>query len=181
MPPDCPAWAGELFGELAQDGLSVYRVVEVLGLLDATRGNMTGQAIQGWGEDDGTAKWLSMVVQARRDAGGRFEAAHVVAEIEVVENILGDLRAELQRPGVVEDELGPEVEPEVAEPDRNGHAEDDGDSWLHPDHQDHAQVKPNGKGQYREKNCIPAIISLHYHRSPQPPVLYYCHCRFALS
>ena len=29
--------------------------------------------------------------------------------------------------------------------------------------------------------CIPAIISLHYHRSPQPPVLYYCHCRFALS
>ena len=95
MSPDCPAWAGELFGELAQDGLSVYRVVEVLGLLDATRGNMTGQAIQGWGEDDGAAKWLSMVVQARRDAGGRFEAAHVVAEIEVVE-------------------LGPEVEPEVA-------------------------------------------------------------------
>ena len=87
MSPDCPAWAGELFGELAQDGLSVYRVVEVLGLLDATRGNMTGQAIQGWGEDDGAA------------------------EIEVVE-------------------LGPEVEPEVAEPDRNGHAEDDGDSWL---------------------------------------------------
>ena len=29
--------------------------------------------------------------------------------------------------------------------------------------------------------CIPALISLHYHRSPQPPVLYYCHCRFALS
>ena len=31
------------------------------------------------------------------------------------------------------------------------------------------------------RNCIPALISLHYHRSPQPPVLYYCHCRFALS
>ena len=29
--------------------------------------------------------------------------------------------------------------------------------------------------------CIPALISLHYHRSPQPPVLYYCHRRFALS
>ena len=58
-----------------------------------------------------------------------------MAEIEVVENILDDLRVELLRlhcggavedVGRVEDVLGREVEPEV-EPDghRNGHDEDD--------------------------------------------------------
>ena len=63
--------------------------------------------------------------QAHRDADSRFEAAHVVAEIEVVENILDDLRVELLRlhcDGAVEDVLGREVEPEVH---RNGHDEDE--------------------------------------------------------
>ena len=35
LPPDCPAWAGALFGELALGSdLTSFRVVEVLGLLD---------------------------------------------------------------------------------------------------------------------------------------------------
>ena len=103
--------------------------------------NLTGGAMSGgWGEIDGAPEWLSMVVQAHRDADSRFGAAHVVAEIEVVENILDDLRVELLRlhcgvavedVGRVEDVLGREVEPEV-EPDghRNGHDEDDGESRL---------------------------------------------------
>ena len=38
LPPGCPAWAGALFGELAlKSDLTSYRVVEVLGLLEATR------------------------------------------------------------------------------------------------------------------------------------------------
>ena len=37
LPPGCPAWAGALFGELAlESDLTSYRVVEVLGLLEAT-------------------------------------------------------------------------------------------------------------------------------------------------
>ena len=137
LPPGCPAWAGALFGELAlESDLTSYRVVEVLGLLEATRESLTGGAMPGgWGEIDGAPEWLSMVVQAHRDADSRFGAAHVVAEIEVVENILDDLRVELLRlhcggavedVGRVEDVLGREVEPEV-EPDghRNGHDEDD--------------------------------------------------------
>ena len=96
--PDCPAWAGALFGELAlESDLTSYRVVEVLGLLEATRESLTGGAMSGWGETDGAPEWLSMVVQAHRDADSRFGAAHVVAEIEVVENILDDLRVELLR------------------------------------------------------------------------------------
>ena len=67
-------------------------MVEVLGLLEATRESLTGGAMSGWGETDGAPEWLSMVVQAHRDADSRFGAAHVVAEIEVVENILDDLR-----------------------------------------------------------------------------------------
>ena len=50
-----------------------------------------------------------------------------MAEIEVVENILDDLRVELLRlhcDGAVEDVLGREVEPEVH---RNGHDEDEGE------------------------------------------------------
>ena len=98
LPPDCPAWAGALFGELAlESDLTSYRVVEVLGLLEATRESLTGGAMSGWGETDGAPEWLSMVVQAHRDADSRFGAAHVVAEIEVVENILDDLRVELLR------------------------------------------------------------------------------------
>ena len=98
LPPGCPAWAGALFGELALEGdLTSYRVVEVLGLLKATRESLTGGAMSGWGETDGAPEWLSMVVQAHRDADRRFGAAHVVAEIEVVENILDDLRVELRR------------------------------------------------------------------------------------
>ena len=115
-------------------------MVEVLGLLEATRESLTWGAMSGWGETDGAPEWLSMVVQAHRDADSRFWAAHVVAEIEVVENILDDLRVELLRlhcggavedVGRVEDVLGREVEPEV-EPDghRNGHDEDDGESRL---------------------------------------------------
>ena len=74
-----------------------------------------------------------MVVQAHRDADSRFGAAHVVAEIEVVENILDDLRVELLRlhcggavedVGRVEDVLGWEVEPDGH---RNGHGEDEGE------------------------------------------------------
>ena len=73
-------------------------MVEVLGLLEATRESLTGGAMSGgWGEIDGAPEWLSMVVQAHRDADSRFGAAHVVAEIEVVENILDDLRVELLR------------------------------------------------------------------------------------
>ena len=72
-------------------------MVEVLGLLEATRESLTGGAMSGWGETDGAPEWLSMVVQAHRDADSRFGAAHVVAEIEVVENILDDLRVELLR------------------------------------------------------------------------------------
>ena len=98
LPPGCPAWAGALFGELAlESDLTSYRVVEVLGLLEATRESLTGGAMSGWGETDGAPEWLSMVVQAHRDADSRFGAAHVVAEIEVVENILDDLRVELLR------------------------------------------------------------------------------------
>ena len=98
LPPGCPAWAGALFGELAlESDLTSYRVVEVLGLLEATRESLTGGAMSGWGETDGAPEWLSMVVQANRDDDSRFEAAHVVAEIEVVENILDDLRVELLR------------------------------------------------------------------------------------
>ena len=38
LPPGCPAWAGALFGELAlESDLTSFRVVEVLGLLEATR------------------------------------------------------------------------------------------------------------------------------------------------
>ena len=141
LPPDCPAWASALFGELALESeLTSYRVVEVLGLLEATMEGLTGGAMSGWGETDGAPGWLSMVVQAHRDAGGRFEAAHVVAEIEVVENILGHLRAELLRlhcggavedVARVEDVLGREVEPEI-EPEghRNGHNEDEGEGRL---------------------------------------------------
>ena len=106
-------------------------MVEVLGLLEATRESLTGGAMSGWGETDGAPEWLSMVVQAHRDADSRFGAAHVVAEIEVVENILDDLRVELLRlhcggavedVGRVEDVLGREVEPDGH---RNGHDEDD--------------------------------------------------------
>ena len=137
LPPGCPAWAGALFGELAlESDLPSYRVVEVLGLLEATRESLTGGAMSGWGEIDGAPEWLSMVVQAHRDADSRFGAAHVVAEIEVVENILDDLRVELLRlhcggavedVGRVEDVLGREVEPDGH---RNGHDEDDGESRL---------------------------------------------------
>ena len=67
LPPDCPAWASALFGELAlESDLTSYRVVEVLGLLEATRESLTGGAMSGWGE--GAPEWLSMVVQAHRDA-----------------------------------------------------------------------------------------------------------------
>ena len=68
LPPDCPAWASALFGELAlESDLTSYRVVEVLGLLEATRESLTGGAMSGWGETDGAPEWLSMVVQAHRD------------------------------------------------------------------------------------------------------------------
>ncbi len=137
LPPDCPAWASALFGELGlESDLTSYRVVEVLGLLEATRESLTGGAMSGWGETDGAPEWLSMVVQAHRDADSRFGAAHVVAETEVVENILDDLRVELLRlhcggavedVGRVEDVLGREVEPEVH---RNGHDEDEGEGRL---------------------------------------------------
>ena len=46
LPPGCPAWAGALFGELAlESDLTSYRVVEVLGLLEATRESLTGGAM----------------------------------------------------------------------------------------------------------------------------------------
>ena len=102
LPPDCPAWASALFGELGlESDLTSYRVVEVLGLLEATRESLTGGAMSGWGENRRRAG-----VQAHRDADSRFGAAHVVAETEVVENILDDLRVELLRlhcGGAVED------------------------------------------------------------------------------
>ncbi len=80
LPPDCPAWASALFGELGlESDLTSYRVVEVLGLLEATRESLTGGAMSGWGKTDGAPEWLSMVVQAHRDADSRFGAAHVGA------------------------------------------------------------------------------------------------------
>ena len=42
LPPDCSAWASALFGELGlESDLTSYRVVEVLGLLEATSASET--------------------------------------------------------------------------------------------------------------------------------------------
>ena len=59
LPPDCPAWAGVLFGELAlESDLPSYRVVEVLWLLEATRESLTGGSDVRLGRD----RWRAGVV-----------------------------------------------------------------------------------------------------------------------
>ena len=69
LPPGCPAWAGALFGELAlESDLTSYRVVEVLGLLEATRESLTGGSHVRLGRDRRRA---GVVVDGRAGAPRR--------------------------------------------------------------------------------------------------------------
>ena len=69
LPPGCPAWAGALFGELAlESDLTSYRVVEVLGLLEATRESLTGGSDVRLGRDRRRA---GVVVDGRAGAPRR--------------------------------------------------------------------------------------------------------------